>query len=314
MMGGAVSPDGTYPNMSVGNDGTGRNIADQFAEIRQDIENESHFRGVFTTVDELKSAYPTATPNDYAYITGGNIWVYQNNEWVDSEQPVPNSLVPASNSIPLMDGEGSAGTSNNYARGDHKHPSDTTKANTNGTYPNMTVGNANNATNDGNGNKIADTYVKLSDLKRAWLDEEYPINGGRLYTQYPDEPTPAEKYAGTGWTEDTTMSGRVLVGSGILGSNRYSIGGKGGRPDTVLPRHNHYSFVNDETSGSSHLLYYGDAAQGNTNQLKKILGAAYGSGSITESGDIFTSYEGAKNFLDTNLPPYIVVTYWKRTA
>lgn len=196
--GGSVSPDGTYPNMSVGNDGTGQNIAEQFASIRQDIENESHFRGVFTTVGELKTSYPTATANDYAYITGGNIWVYQNNEWIDSGQPVPNSLVPASTSIPLMDGTGSAGTSDNYARGDHRHPSDTTK-------------------------------LSL----RNWLDAVFPAGGSRPWVQHYGEPTPAEMFAGTSWEIDTTMQGRTIIGSG----GGYTLGATGGSPDAVVVEH-----------------------------------------------------------------------------
>ncbi len=143
--GGAVIPNGTYPDMTVGNatnaqnDGTGTNIANQFAEVAQDIQglrddvtNESHFRGMFESVEALRAAYPTATPNDYAYIVGGNIYIWQNDAWQDSGEPSPNTAVPASNSIPLMDGVGNAGTSYEYARGDHRHPSDTNKVNKSG--------------------------------------------------------------------------------------------------------------------------------------------------------------------------------------
>lgn len=52
-----------------------------------------------------------------------------------------NGAAPSA-STPLMDGTGSAGTSANYARGDHRHPSDTSKANTSGTYSDLTAGNA----------------------------------------------------------------------------------------------------------------------------------------------------------------------------
>lgn len=117
------------------NDGTGANIAGQFAAVnsdmeglREDINTESHFRGMFASVEALRAAYPTATPNDYAYIVGGNIYIWENDAWTDSGEPSPNTSVPASNSIPLMDGTGSAGVSSQYARGDHRHPGDTTKA------------------------------------------------------------------------------------------------------------------------------------------------------------------------------------------
>lgn len=97
--------------------------------LREDITNESHFRGMFNSVEELRAAYPTATPNDYAWIAGGNIWIWQDNAWTDSGEPVPSTAVPASNATPLMDGTASAGTSNSYARGDHRHPSDSAKLN-----------------------------------------------------------------------------------------------------------------------------------------------------------------------------------------
>ncbi len=116
-------------------DSAGNNIANQFAVVKSDIEglredisNEAHFRGMFDSVEDLKEQYPTATPNDYAYIVGGDIWLYQNNEWTDSGKPSPNTSVPASKATPLMDGTGAAGTSGEYARGDHRHPTDTTRA------------------------------------------------------------------------------------------------------------------------------------------------------------------------------------------
>ncbi len=143
--GGAVIPNGTYPDMTVGNamqaenDGTGNNIANQFSEVvsdikglREDINTESHFRGMFESVAALEAAYPTATPNDYAYIVGGNIYIWQNNAWQDSGESSPNTAVPPSDVIPLMDGIGNAGTSSKYSRGDHRHPSDTNKVNKSG--------------------------------------------------------------------------------------------------------------------------------------------------------------------------------------
>lgn len=100
--------------------------------LREDITEESHFRGMFNSVADLRAAYPTATPNDYAWIAGGNIWIWQDNAWMDSREPVPSTAVPASNATPLMDGTASAGTSNSYARGDHRHPSDSNKVSKSG--------------------------------------------------------------------------------------------------------------------------------------------------------------------------------------
>ncbi len=100
--------------------------------LREDIENESHFRGMFDSVAALIAAYPTATPHDYAYIVGGNIYIWQDGAWTDSNKPSPNTAVPLSDSTPLMDGVASAGTSSAAARGDHRHGSDTSKVNKSG--------------------------------------------------------------------------------------------------------------------------------------------------------------------------------------
>ena len=136
-----IDGNGTYPNMTVGtatkaiNDEQGNNIANQFGVVTSDIEglredilNESHFRGMFTSVEALREAYPTATPNDFAWIVGGNIWIYTNGAWTDSGYPTPANAASLSNATPLMDGTGASGTSTEASRADHRHPSDTSKA------------------------------------------------------------------------------------------------------------------------------------------------------------------------------------------
>jgi len=48
-------------------------------------------------------------------------------------------------SNPLMDGAVAVGTSKKFARADHRHPTDTTRAATSGSYPSMSVGYASSA-------------------------------------------------------------------------------------------------------------------------------------------------------------------------
>lgn len=129
--GGSVSPDGVYPQMSVGsatNDGEGNNIAQSIQSLREDFQNESHFRGYLATNAEIQAL--SGTPNDYAYSAeSGTVWIYQTaTGWTNSGKPVPDQTTPASNSVPFMDGTASVGTAESYARGDHRHPSDTSKA------------------------------------------------------------------------------------------------------------------------------------------------------------------------------------------
>lgn len=125
-----VVPDGNYPQMSVGqatNDSNGNNIANQFESIRENIQNESHFRGYLETNTEIQALQ--ATPNDYAYSAeSGTVWIYQTETgWTNSGKPVPDQTIPKSTTLPLMDGMASIGSANAYSAGDHRHPSDVNK-------------------------------------------------------------------------------------------------------------------------------------------------------------------------------------------
>ena len=82
------------------------------------------------------------------------------------------SIPSAYTSNPEMDGTASAGTSSNYAKGDHRHPSDTTKADkVTGTF---TSGNF--AGLDSNGN-ITDSGSKASDFSTV-KSRQTPASGG----------------------------------------------------------------------------------------------------------------------------------------
>lgn len=96
--------------------------------IQKQIQEEAHFRGYLSTNAKIE-ALP-ATPNDFAYSAeSGTKWVYDETDgWKDTGTPVPDQLTPASESTPLMNGEASVGTEESYARGDHRHPTDTTRA------------------------------------------------------------------------------------------------------------------------------------------------------------------------------------------
>lgn len=96
--------------------------------LQQQIKEESHFRGYTFTNEEITSS--DATPNDFAYSAeSGTVWVYDaENGWKDTGTPVPDQLTPPSDATPLVDGEATPGRSEKYARGDHRHPTDTTRA------------------------------------------------------------------------------------------------------------------------------------------------------------------------------------------
>lgn len=95
--------------------------------ILQRMNEEAHFRGYVATNAKVKAM--AGTPNDFAYSAeSGTKWVYDESRgWQDTGSPVPDQLTPASDATPLMNGVATAGTATEYARGDHRHPTDTTR-------------------------------------------------------------------------------------------------------------------------------------------------------------------------------------------
>jgi len=92
------------------------------------VQHDDHFRGYYETNAEIQSL--TAVNGDYAWSGESvTVWTYFDT-WSDSLKPIPTGPLP-SDDYPKMNGTSTPGTSNNYSRGDHEHPSDTTKANDN---------------------------------------------------------------------------------------------------------------------------------------------------------------------------------------
>lgn len=85
---------------------------------------------VYATLANLQSAHPTGQPGDaYQVGSAGNyilyIWSSSQSAWIPAGSL---GTVSPSLSNPLMDGTASAGSQNLYSRGDHVHPSDTSRA------------------------------------------------------------------------------------------------------------------------------------------------------------------------------------------
>ena len=95
--------------------------------LQKQINEEAHFRGYLSTNAKIQTM--EATPNDFAYSAeSGTKWVYDaEGGWEDTGTPVPDQLTPASDATPLVNGDATPGTASEYARGDHRHPTDTTR-------------------------------------------------------------------------------------------------------------------------------------------------------------------------------------------
>lgn len=94
---------------------------------------------VYPTLADLQSAHPTGSPGDAYQVGSGSsfilyIWSASQSAWANAGSL--GSVAP-SDASPSMNGTASAGTSQMYSRGDHVHPSDTSKldkSSTNGIY------------------------------------------------------------------------------------------------------------------------------------------------------------------------------------
>ena len=95
--------------------------------LQKQLTEEAHFRGYLSTNAKIQAL--EATPNDFAYSAeSGTKWIYDVTDgWRDTGTPVPDQLTPASETVPLMNGAASPGSEESYARGDHVHPTDTTR-------------------------------------------------------------------------------------------------------------------------------------------------------------------------------------------
>lgn len=131
--------------------------------IQQTIAETEHFRGYYATTAEIQAL--TVNHNgDYAYnAQTGTKWIFNGTSWQNSGVKVPNQTVPKSTSSPLMDGTASAGSATAYAAGDHRHPTDTTRAALSGN-------NTFSGTNTFTGVCTFSQAIRGTALKAKWAD------------------------------------------------------------------------------------------------------------------------------------------------
>lgn len=152
------------------------------AGIREDITNAEHFRGYFETTSEITSL-PNPTNGDYAWnAETGTVWTYNGITWANSGDPIPDQTVIASDQIPLVaDGTGNAGTSTEYARGDHRHPEDTTKANRSELSNYLALaGNSQTTTMTGDIWLGSSNQINLSDTGNSYIGVNQTLGGVEL--------------------------------------------------------------------------------------------------------------------------------------
>lgn len=146
--------------------------------IQQQLSETQHFRGYYETTAQVQSI-SNPHSGDYAWnAQTGTVWNYSTS-WSDSGVAIPDQTVPKSSTTPLMDGTATLGSTNTYADGAHRHPTDTTRASVtalNSEIESRTAADNNlqsqidaikdgttvvgKASSDADGNNIPDTYAK----------------------------------------------------------------------------------------------------------------------------------------------------------
>lgn len=85
-----------------------------------------YFQGYYEHTADIEEL--EAERGDYAYNGETNtIWAFDT-VWSNTFDPIPSDMGGKTQTTPLMDGEASVGSENYYAAGDHRHPTDITRA------------------------------------------------------------------------------------------------------------------------------------------------------------------------------------------
>ena len=110
--------------------------------------------------------------------------------------------------------------------------------------------------------------------------------------------------------------GRVLIGAGTNGPNTFTAGATGGAFDSTLPSHTHTATSTVSDPGHYHVQYpsggnnLGNGAMADA-AVRNLVNTQPAFTGVTVATSIASSGSSPTN---TNLPPYIVVYMWYRTA
>ena len=194
-------------------------------------------KDVYATLTDLQTDHPTGSEGD-AYLVGVSpsfelyVWSTDSSAWVQAgalSSPSPTVTTP------LMDGTASIGTENAYARGDHRHPSDTTKCSLQQVYP---VGslyfNASVPTNPATLLGFG-TWVALEDMFLLGASSTYPLNsqGGEVNHVLTEAEMPVHRHPASQHVSWVSSGGKIQSASNSYWSSNdnantgYAGGGEG---------------------------------------------------------------------------------------
>lgn len=255
---------------------------------------------VYPTLSDLQTAHPSGNSGDM-YLVGTSpsfmlyVWSTSQATWVQAgalSSPSPSVTTP------LMDGMADNGTEFAYARGDHRHPSDTSKADL--TYVQSVEAAKQDKLIDGVTIKTinGDSLLGAGNMNTLNLTQIYPV--GSIYIST-SSTSPAVLFGFGTWQ---LIENRFLLGAG----SDYTLGDTGGEATHTLS--------NSEIPEHQHDVGYG------TGGNKTLY--PWTAGSVDTNGNASNNYKSNMYTLATNpvggsqphnnMPPYLVVNIWERTA
>ncbi|MDD6561356.1 MAG: hypothetical protein PUF17_10405 [Lactimicrobium massiliense] len=145
-------------------------------------------------------------------------------------------------------------------------------------------------------------YLDETGLKEVWSkmkDKMYPV--GSIYMSV-NSTSPATIYGGT-WEQ---IKGKFLLAEDGSTYKAGTEGGEAAHKLTVneMPSHSH------EPNNNTVIV---NSPYSNVGVGSNVLLTAYGSHK-GKGGDVFTSYAAGGGVAHNNMPPYVAVYIWKRTA
>lgn len=160
-----------------------------------------------------------------------------------------------------------------------------------------------------------DTSIATTAFVQAVAQTLFPV--GAIYTA--TVATNPGTLLGFGtWT--AFGAGRVVLGAGTGGGGTYTAGATGGSKDAIVVSHNHTATTTSTDSGHTHQTAVARGSVSNPAEYPYFgpnIGGAPGTSTGTGNANITSTTTVAStgsSGTDANLPPYVVVYMWQRTA
>ena len=161
-----------------------------------------------------------------------------------------------------------------------------------------------------------DTSLATTAFVQAALAAVYPIIYpiGSIYTNASVSTNPATLLGFGTWT--AFGAGRVIVSAGTGGGATYTAGATGGSKDAIVVSHTHTATSSVTDAGHNHTISLPAASGGSGNIAAggSTLGSTTTSTSTTGISVSTAISTTGSSGTDANMPPYIVVYMWQRTA